>query len=325
MTKAHCTSLLLLSRFRLIGLAVILCNGCACEGVRQQAASDLKTQRIEKSLIAAGDADSLAAAALLSFGPTVTPVQRLKLMARAVSEAEDRPDLVWLNLRLCGEVEGCDPEPLEVQLRALDPDNGAAWFDSISRAGRRHDVTAVRKGLSAVATSSRFDMYWNATIVHITNAVRKTHTMDLPSALVATIGVASAIAIPAYQTILNACKGDQLQDPGVLDTCRRVSTVMRGGDTYLTEMVGIAIAKRAWPEGSSTYVEALSARRLGHYRLDADAKLSLHRFLFSEYATKRLHLMREKRSEQEVILAEMLDAKLNPYPPSGFIDSWNGS
>jgi hypothetical protein len=30
--------------------------------------------------------------------------------------------------------------------------------------------------------------------------------------------------------------------------------------------------------------------------------------------------MTEKRSEQEVILAEIVDAKLSPNPPSAFID-----
>jgi hypothetical protein len=100
----------------LIGLATILCNGCASDGVRQQAANDRKVQRTEQSLIAAGDADSLAAAAMLSIGPTVNPVRRLTLMARAVAEAPDRPDLVWLNVRLCARVVGCNAEPLEAQL-----------------------------------------------------------------------------------------------------------------------------------------------------------------------------------------------------------------
>jgi hypothetical protein len=313
------------SKSLLIGLAAILCNGCATDGVRQQAAYDRKIQRTEQLLIAAGDADSLAAAAMLSVGPTFNPVQRLTLIARAVSEAPDRPDLVWLNVRLCTQVDSCNPEPLEAQLRALDPDNGAAWFDSIGRAGRRNDVVAVRKDLAAIATSRRFDTYWNATIVHITNAILKTHTMDLPTALVATIGVASAMAIPAYQTIVNACKGDPLQDPDVLSTCRQVSTVMRGGDTYLTEMIGIAIAKRTWPEGSPTYVDAIGAKRVAHYRMDVDGKLSLHRFLSSEYASKRLQLMMEKKTEQEVNLAEILNAKLNPNPPSDWTDKWNGS
>jgi hypothetical protein len=317
MIKAQSLSLSRLSTSSLIGLAAILCYGCATDGVRQQAAYDRKIQRTEQLLIAAGDADSLAAAAMLRFDPA----QRLTLSARAVSKAPDRPDLVWLNLRLCTQVDTCNPEPLEAQLRALDPDNGAAWFDSIGRAGRRNDVVAVRKDLAAIATSRRFDMYWNATIVHITNAIVKTHTMDLPTALIATIGMASGTTVPAYQTILNACKGDPLQDPDVLSTCRQVSTVMRGGDTYMTEMVGIAIAKRTWPEGSPTYVDAISARRAAHYRIDTDGKISLRRFLFFGFAAKRLQLMTEKTTEQEVILAEILNARRNPDPPSDYTDS----
>jgi hypothetical protein len=320
MIKSRSVSLSLATTSLLMGLTAILCNGCAPDGVRQQAAYDRRVQRTEELLIASADADSLAAAAMLSIGPTANPVQRLTLIERAVSEAPNRPDLVWLNIRLCAQVAGCNPQQLEAQLRALDPDNGAAWFDSIGRAGKRNDVVAMRTDLSAIATSRRFDMYWNATIVHITSAILKTHTMDLPIALVATIGMAAATAVPSYQTILNACKGDPLQDPDVLRTCRQVSTVMRGGDTYLTEMVGIAIAKRAWPEDSPTYVAAISARRVGHYRMDADGKLSLHRFLSSDYAAKRLQLMTEKRTEQEVILAEILNAKWSPNPPSDYTD-----
>ena len=112
--------------------------------------------------------------------------------------------------------------------------------------------------------------------------------------------MAAATTIPPYQTIINACKGDSLKDSDVLSTCRQVSTVMRGGDTYLTELVGIAIARRAWPEGSPTYADGTGARRVAHYRMAADGKLSLHRFLFSEYAAKRLQLMTEKRTEQEM-------------------------
>lgn len=322
--KAQSISLSLSTTSLLMGLTVFLCNGCAPDGVRQQAAYDRKVQRTEQLLIASGDADSLAAAALLRFGPTGNPVQRLTLIARAVSEAPDRPDLVWQNVRLCAQVDGCNPEPLEAQLRALDPDNGAAWFDSIGRAGRRNDVVEVRKDLAAIALSSRFDTYWNTTIVHVTNAILKTHTMDSPTAFVATIGMASA-TLPAYQTIVNACKGDPLQDPNVLRTCRQVSMVMRGGDTYLTEMIGIAIAKRSWPEGSPEHVDAVSAKRVAHYRMQADGKLSLHRFLSSEYVAKRLKLMMEKTTEQDVVLAEIVSAKLNPNPSSDWTDKWSGS
>ncbi|MGH8335746.1 MAG: hypothetical protein ACRETL_02720 [Gammaproteobacteria bacterium] len=67
-----------------------------------------------------------------------------------------------------------------------------------------NDVIAVRRDMEAIAASTRFDIYCNTTIVHVTNAIVKTHTMNLPTAFIATIGVASALAMPAYQTIVNA-------------------------------------------------------------------------------------------------------------------------
>ena len=308
----------------LIGLTVFVC-GCASEGRGRQAAYDREIQRAEQLLMAAGDADSLAAVALLNIGPTVHPVQRLTLIERAVAEAPDRPDLVWLNVRLCTQVDDCNPEPLESRLRALDPDNGAGWFDSIDRSGRRNDGVAVRKYLAAIAASRRFDTYWNATIVHITNAILKAQAMDLPMALVTTIGLVSATAIPPYQTIVNACKRDPLQDPDMLGICRSVSAVMQAGDTYLTEMIGIGIAKRAWPDGSPEYLNAVSAKRVAHYRMDTDAKLSLDGVLSVEYSSKRLELMLQYKTEQEVNLAEILNAKLNPDPPADWTDKWGGS
>src|ERR1700722_13164158 len=110
MIEAQSLSLSRLSTSLLIGLAAIVCSGCATDGVRRQAAYARKIQRTEQLLIAAGDADSLAAAAMLSVGPTFDPAQRLTLSARAVSKAPDRPDLVWLNLRLCTQVDTCNPE-----------------------------------------------------------------------------------------------------------------------------------------------------------------------------------------------------------------------
>jgi hypothetical protein len=307
----------------LIVLTAFVSNGCASNAVRQQAAYDRDIQGTKQALIALGDADSLAAAAMLSFGPTVHPVERLKLIERAVLEAPNRPDLVWLNIRLCSQIDGCNSEPLETQLRALNPDNGAAWVDSIGRAGKRNDEIEVRKNLAAIAGSRRLDTYWNTTIVHLTGAIVKTHTMEARSAFVASIGMASALALPAYQTIVNSCKGDQLKDPDMLRSCRQVSIVMRGGDTYITEMIGIAIAKQAWPEGSPEHGEAVSAKRTAHYRMQADGKLSLHRLLRSTYVEKHLLLMTAKTTEQDVVLAEIMNAKLNPNPPSDWTDKWS--
>jgi hypothetical protein len=95
---------------------------------------------------------------------------------------------------------------------------------------------------------------------------------------------------------------------------------MRRGDTYITEMIGLAIAKRAWPEGSAEYLDASSARRVAHYRMDADGKIALHHLRNSQYDANRLRLMTENRTEQEVNLAEIMDAKSSPNPPADWID-----
>jgi hypothetical protein len=79
-------------------------------------------------------------------------------------------------------------------------------------------------------------------------------------------------------------------------------------------MIGVAIAKRAWPEGSAEYLDAANASRVARYRMDADGKLDLHHFWNSQYVAKRLQLMTDNKTEQEVTLAEILNAKLNPHP-----------
>jgi len=304
----------------LAGLAAILCAGCATDEGRRQAAYAHKIQHTEQLLIAAADADSLAAAAMLSIGPGIDPVQRLTLISRAVAEAPDRPDLVWLNVRLCTEVDGCNPEPLEAQLRALDPDNTAAWFNSIGRAAKRNDEAAVRNNLAAIASSTRFDTYWNTTVVHVTQALLRTKTMDLRTAFITAIGVAAAIVFPPYQFIANACKGEFLKDPDGVVICRRVASVMRRGDTYLTELIGLAITRRVWPEGSAEFIAANNARRVAHYRMHIEGQISLKQLWSSRDIARRLQLMTDNQTEQEVVSAEILSARLNPNPPSDWAE-----
>lgn len=59
--------------------------------------------------------------------------------------------------------------------------------------------------------------------------------------------------------------------------------------------------------------------------MDTDGKIGLRHFWNSQYAAKRLQLMAEKRTEQEVNLAEILNANLNPNPPADWTDRWGGS
>jgi hypothetical protein len=299
----------------------LLCVGCAANSTRHLAADERNIQRTKEALITAGDADSLAAAAMFLYGPGDAPSQRLALILRAVAAAPDRADLVWLNLRFCSEVESCDPEPIAARLHALDPANGAAWWVSIARSGKLKDTAAVRRDILAIANSERFDIYWNATILHATNATLKVHTLDTRTALVEIVGSVAAMAIPPYQEISNACKGDQLEDPDVVQICRRVSAAMRQSDMYISEMVGISIAKRVWPQGSPEFLAAADARRLARYRMDTMNKTIIAQTESDQSAETYLELLATFRTEQEVIRAAIVDAGLNPTPPADWADT----
>jgi hypothetical protein len=100
-----------------------------------QAKEEVAATKIEQTIVALklrSDADSMAAAGLLSLDKH--PGQSLPLIARAIAADPERADLVWLQLEVCQKLSPCNPEPMERQLRELDPSNGAGWFGALARA-----------------------------------------------------------------------------------------------------------------------------------------------------------------------------------------------
>lgn len=299
------------STARLTVLAAFVLGGCAARDMGQQATFENRVARTEAALITAGDPDSLQAAALLGDGD---PAQRLRLIERAAAAAPARPDIAWWRLQLCLRVADCDPQPIEVRLHALDPGNGAAWSAALERSARLKDAAALRATLVAISDAERFSIYWNASIVHTSNAVIRTRAMAPKDAFVRAIGVAAAQMIP-YKAMADFCQVRFLQRPDTLATCRRLAAVLRRGDTYLTEMVGIALTRRVWPEGSAEYQAAVDARRVAQYRTDRDNRLTSHRLLDDVWVQSRLELLAAHDTEQQVVVADLTSAGLNPDPP----------
>jgi len=301
----------------LAGFLAALVAACASDG--RQAAFERNLARTQVALTAAGDADSLAAAAEFADWPRTNDSRRLALLTRAATLAPDRADLVWLEIEACTHIDTCDPTPLAETLHRLDPGNGAAWASLLDAASKRGDAVAMNRYLGAIANSKQFDIYWNGSIAHLTGAVLKVGTMDASTALTALIGAEAAFAIPAYQDISQACKAPATEDVGRLKACRSIATVMRNGDTYLTEMVGIAIAKRVWPEGSPEFTDAVAARRLAQYRMRTEGTIAVTSLHTNAEALDYLELLTTHRAEQEVALAVITGAGKSPSPPA----DWN--
>jgi hypothetical protein len=83
----------------------------------------------------------------------------------------------------------------------------------------------------------------------------------------------------------------------------------------VTEMVGVAIAKRVWPAGSGEWARASEARRIHEYR----SALLVHSSFFTldaaRWADKYLELCANNRREQDVEVGELIDEGKNPEPP----------
>lgn len=258
------------------------------------------------------DPDSLAAAALMSVGRHSD--ETLELMRRAVAAAPDRPDLAWLNAQLCLKRDQCDPEAPERRLRELDPENGAAWWGALARAESRGDERAKDAALGAIGRSTRVDIYWTTLIARLTSTVAQTGAVSLAQAEVEVIGFLAALPLPAYPIASKSCKGQQLERPGVLEVCRGVAKAFEAGDTYLTEMIGVAIAKRVGPEESPEWKAATKAKRVYEYRAKLFEKIESNPR--DERAAKNyIALCAKYHREEDLFRAELVSAGQDPDPP----------
>jgi hypothetical protein len=301
------------SRFRhtlAIGLSLALMS-CTTSPAAKETKGDLQLKRAAASLIKRTDADSLAAAGLLSLSSN--RYNSLALIARATAAEPERADLAWLQAQVCGGVPSCDPEPIERRLRELDPSNGAGWLGVLARANSSKNDEARDAALAAIGHSDRVDIYWTTLIARLSRATEQTKTISLPEAEVLVIGLLAARAIPAYPAAPNACKGERLQRAEIVEVCRGVAKAFERGDTYITEMIGVAIAKRVWPEDSPEWKAATEARRKYEYRSKFWAALDVWD---TSHADEYLTLCAQNRREQDVLLAQLIAAGKNPNPPS---------
>jgi hypothetical protein len=303
------------SRASAVSAVLLLCLvGCST--------SEWQTRKHERSIARAAavleqntDADSLAAAAILHMQGGDHSAA-LPLLARATAAAPVRPDLAWLHVQICLASSSCDSAPLEARFREIDSSNGAAWMAALTRADTSRDEAAKDTALLAIARTERVDIYWNALIAHLSEATARTKQISLPTAINVVIGFLAATAIPPYASVSNACKGDRLNRADVLESCRAAAKALESGDTYITEMIGVAIAKRVWPADSREWKDAEDRRRLYRYRSQHshgdDAVLNV------AAAEKYITLLSQHHREQDYFRAQMIADGENPDPPASF-------
>jgi len=290
-------------------LGSLLLVGC----VSSTATMERHVEHTAAQLQRQSDADSLAAAGL--FLMTTDRARALTLLARAEAAAPARADLVWLYLRVCQEDASCAPQAEELKLRTLSPANGAGWLGSLTRAVKAKDDAATDAALVAIAHTERVDLYWTTIISHLSLAAARTGKISLDEAMTTVIGIVSATAIPAFSPASTSCQGDRLERDNIRKVCQRVAQALENGDTVIAEMMGVAIAKHAWPVGSDGWNEALQRRRAYEYRTALWQPLQPVRW-DAPAARQFIALCLEYPQEQEVIRAQLISAGKAPDPPT---------
>ena len=291
----------------------------ACAGSPPQKATAPTT-----SASSSRNADEQAADALNLWASGASS-QALKQMQSAARLAPERRELIWLHLRLCMEVKGCEAEPIEAQLRKLDPTSGAVWLGPLARAQARKDTRAEEQILEVMTKAAHFNVYWTTLIARLTPAVSRMPVASsanqavltpLTNGLNTTIGWLSRMDIPALTPISTACDQQRVREPATRVRCERIAQAMQRSDTTLVEGLGLGILQRlALPNSGASLqlTEQVNTLRYQNQTAGSIVASQVERDRFSE---QMLNLMNQLPREQEVYKAILRWAG-QPLTPDG--------
>ena len=281
-----------------------------------------------RALTARADANSVATAAALSFtssfaAPATAPMA-LQLIARASDLAPESAAIGWLHLQLCAAAPACNKRDAATVLRWVDADNAAAWLAELSTAQRDKDTVEVERVLADMARGTRFDLYYNQIMVMMFDALTGVR-QQLPGGVVASdtarltalAGVANAEIIPAFSSLIDACR-EATPRSERRDDCLRLAKIMQRGDTVIVQMVGFGIERRLIPADSKEAKSLAERRHLLEWRMSAAGKLDSSILPWTQNARTRTRLaaMRSRPREEDVCIAILREHRIPLEPGS---------
>lgn len=232
-------------------------------------------------------------------------------MRRALEQIPDQKELVWLAARLCADVPRCEPETYESRLRKLDPGNGVVWVGPLIRAQARDDHAAETQILDALSREARFDVYWNALLSQGALALSARAPKPAPKLLNGPLTNAindvsawlSAVAVPSFTALANACSRERTREARTAERCRNIAKVLQQGDTYAAEAVGLGIAQRSVPPDSPTMIALTEHAAIVSYQHETAREILGQQVEREKMSAELIELMTNLRREQDVSLA----------------------
>jgi hypothetical protein len=257
------------------------------------------------------DVDQNAATALAMWGTNANAngSQALSQIQKATQAAPERPELLWLHLRICMEVAGCEPEPIEGRLRKLDPDNGAVWTGPLSRAQARRDARAEAQILDMMSKAANFNVYWTTLIAKLSPYVSRmpvaTSTAQpvptpLTNAMNSTVTWLSALAIPSFRPVTVACDEQHLREPETRVRCQQVAQSLQRSDTTLAEGLGLGIEQRLTVPSSGSAMQVQDKIQTLRHQNQAAGAVIAAQVEKDKFSEQMLKLNAQLKKEQDV-------------------------
>ncbi|MGH8123446.1 MAG: hypothetical protein ACREPT_11825 [Rudaea sp.] len=187
------------------------------------------------------------------------------LLDRAVAAAPNDALVQWLALMQTNNSAAAqDTHDRALQnLQSIEPDNAAVWMQALMFAQRRRNDAEVDAALARMTASTRFDDHV-ADLIKVMRNVYSQHplpeeysaleqselpelaqedTRDDARGTVAAVSVAAAIALPAYQPLINACTVNGVQAARA-GACALIGRLMAGrGTDLIARSIGYAVLR----------------------------------------------------------------------------------
>src|ERR1700683_4046605 len=273
----------------------------------------------EKALVARGDANSLATAAVLAFPAHAA----LDLAVRAGASAPEDAAIGWVHLQLCAHASGCDIRDAATTLRWVDADNSAAWLPTLAAAEKDRDSMEVDRVLVDMAQGARFDFYWNRIVVLTVDSLKNVRG-ELPrqapksdaTRLPAMAGLAATEMLPSFLPLNEACR-EPAAGTERRESCLKLSKIMQRGDTVVAQLAGLVLEKHLVAADGKEARAIAERRRVLEWRVSTAAQFDtpLLPWLANGRARSRLSLMRTLPREEDVCVAMLREHGMGTEPP----------
>ena len=211
--------------------------------------------RIDAALRTSADPLDRAVADLLNVGDMRSEAGREAAFVQQAAVTTDAR-LYALGYELCrtnrAPLGSCSSISLEGWIQ-LDPGNGVPWLAMLDQARSHGDAAGVRTAMSQLASAARFDAYSSG----IGGAVARRAPMDdadlaaVNDLMVKAIGEAAALPLPAFQPLIQVCRGKGGGDEQLAQQCRAISdTMFAHTDNLMIQSISGALLLQATGDAS---------------------------------------------------------------------------